>query len=82
MRVTSWVEQIDHRTDHQGATRPQQAAWVRRNRIKVQELGNGERAFQGHSAAMTDRSCINTVILATTVWFAVRVGLHWYFGVW
>jgi hypothetical protein len=31
---------------------------------------------------MTDRICILTVILATTLWFVIRVGLHWYFGVW
>jgi hypothetical protein len=31
---------------------------------------------------MTDRNCMLTVILVTTLWFATRVGLHWYFGLW
>jgi len=31
---------------------------------------------------MNDRSCIYTVIIATTLWFVDRLGLHWYFGVW
>ena len=31
---------------------------------------------------MTDRSCMLTVILGTMLWFVIRVGLHWYFGVW
>ena len=34
------------------------------------------------NAAMTDRSCMLTIIFATTLWFVVRVGMHWYFGVW
>jgi hypothetical protein len=31
---------------------------------------------------MTDRACMLTIVLATTLWFVIRVGLHWYFGVW
>ena len=29
---------------------------------------------------MTDRNCMLNVILATTLWFATRAGLHWHFG--
>ena len=31
---------------------------------------------------MTDRNSMLIVILGTTFWFVIRVGLHWYFGVW
>ena len=33
-------------------------------------------------SAMIGRSCLLTVILGTTLWFIIPVGLHWYFGVW
>ena len=29
---------------------------------------------------MTDRNSMLIVILGTTLWFVIRVGLHWYFG--
>ena len=28
---------------------------------------------------MTDRNSMLIVILGTTLWFVIRVGLHWYF---
>ena len=56
---------------------------VRRNRIMVQELGGKLGAAPRiKNTAMTDRSCMLTIICATTIWFVVRVGMHWYFGVW
>jgi hypothetical protein len=45
--------------------------------------GSEQRGLIPHqNAAMTDRSCMLTIIFATTLWFIVRVGMHWYFGVW
>ena len=38
--------------------------------------------FHSYLVDVTDRSYMLIVILGTTLWFVIRVGLHWYFGVW